>query len=62
MCIEFGLQDELAISGSWAGHYRESLLACVDLMLSGNCPDHAWARVSDNAEHALRRIRMRPTA
>lgn len=58
----FDLLDEVAINGYWAGHNKESLIACVDLMLSGNCPNHEWARVADNARHALRRICERPAA
>jgi glycosyltransferase involved in cell wall biosynthesis len=51
---EYGLLDEYAVNAYWAGHYRESLDACLRILAGGKHND--IARISANARFALEKL------
>jgi len=53
---DYGLLDELAVSGYWSGHYRESLDACVSILASAACPPDERERIAANARFALEKL------
>ncbi len=54
---EYGLLDELAVSGYWSGHFRESVDACEILLSERKIP--AIERVTTNANFARRALLAR---
>jgi len=52
----YALLDELAISAWWSGHFRESLIACLDLLAEGRAPAEHRGRIVANARFALDRL------
>jgi len=57
---QYGLLDEFAVSGYWAGHYQESLEASERLLREVLAPEADLARIAANAEFA--RTKLRPPA
>ena len=55
---DHSLLDELSILAYWSGRYKESLDACVDLMLSDTFPPDQMDRLKMNAKFA--RIKVLP--
>lgn len=53
---ETGLLDELAVNAYWAGHYRESLEACLQLLRSGKLGTEETSRILANAQFALDKL------
>ena len=53
---DYGLLDELAISGYWSGHYRESVDACEVILSEGKIPEHERPRIVANANFARRKL------
>ncbi len=51
---DYGLLDEYAVNAYWAGHYRESLDACLRILVTGKHDD--LARVSANARFAFEKL------
>ncbi len=58
---DYALLDEYAISGYWAGAYRESLDASLRLLASDKLPAEMSARVLANARFAAERLPPAPT-
>ena len=57
---DYGLLDELAVNGYWAGHYRESREACLRLLHGTALPAQERERVWRNAESALEKLPKYP--
>jgi len=52
----YGMADEWSVALYGTGHYRESLEACLTLLIGGHLPEGGRDRVAANARHALSRI------
>ena len=50
---DYGILDEFAINAYWAGHYRESLDACLKLLASNKLPPSMVNRIAANAQFAI---------
>jgi glycosyltransferase involved in cell wall biosynthesis len=48
----YGLRDEFAVNAYWAGHYEDSLAACIDLLASPLLPQAERERIAANATFA----------
>lgn len=57
---DYGLLDEFAVSAYWAGHYRESLDACLRLLARSTLPDGYRDRTTANARFALDKLPQQP--
>lgn len=57
---EYGMLDQLAINAYWAGHYVESLDACLKLLGEGKLPAGDRGRVVANARFALEKLPRDP--
>ena len=55
---DYGLLDEVSVSGYWAGRYQEALEASERLLREGRAPEGEMARFAANAEFA--RTKLRP--
>ena len=53
---QYGLLDEFAVNAYWAGHYHESLSACVEIFCRDQLPDRERLRVAANARFALEKL------
>src|SRR5262249_53225580 len=53
---DYGLLDEFAVNGYWAGAYRESLDACLRLLAGDKLPRSMRARVIANARFAAGKL------
>ena len=53
---DYGLLDELAVTGYWSGHHRDSLDACVKILASTTCPADQRDRIAANARFALEKL------
>ncbi|WP_407530932.1 FkbM family methyltransferase [Methylobacterium oryzisoli] len=53
---QYGLRDEFAVNAYWAGHYRESLEACLALLAQDALPEGYRARIAANARFACDRL------
>ena len=53
---ETGLLDEFAVNAYWAGHYAESLDACLKILASGKLAGSELQRVVANAQYALQKL------
>ena len=49
---DYGLLDELSVSGYWAGHYKEAAEACERLLTENKHPSEMRQRVLDNLKFA----------
>lgn len=56
---DYGLLDEFSINAYWAGANRESLDACVKLLVSGKLPADMVQRVAANARFAADKLEVR---
>jgi len=59
---EYGLRDEYAVSGYWAGHYVESLDACLTLLACETAPASDRKRFLSNARFAFDKLHPSPTS
>ena len=50
---EYGLRDEFAVNAYWAGQYRESLDACLEVLACQTLPGPERQRILANARFAL---------
>ena len=57
---EFGLLDEYAVNGYWAGHYRECLDASLKILAHPKCPEGQRRRFLDNARFAAEKVAEPP--
>lgn len=57
---EYGLLDEFAVNAYWTGAYRESLLACLDLLSDKKLPEAHRERITANAKSAARKSPKSP--
>jgi hypothetical protein len=57
---DYGLLDEYAINAYWAGHYHESLDACLKLQTAPGFPADQHARLAANARFAFDRLPRAP--
>ena len=53
---DYGLKDEFSICAYYAGHYKESLEACLDLLCSDKTPQDMMKRVAANARFASAKL------
>ncbi len=53
---DFAFLDEFAVLAYWAGHYRESLDACCDLLMRNVVPAEHVERVRQNAIYARGKV------
>jgi len=53
---EYGMLDEFAVAAYWAGHYRESLDACLKLLANEKIPADERARIQKNADFAREKL------
>ncbi|MBK3395987.1 MULTISPECIES: FkbM family methyltransferase [Methylobacterium] len=53
---EYGLRDEYAVNAYWAGHYRQCLAACLDLLACPTAPEGERKRYAANARFALEKL------
>jgi hypothetical protein len=53
---DYGLLDELAVNAYWAGHFGESLDACVTLLSTPKLPASERDRVAANARFAAAKL------
>ena len=53
---DYGLRDEYAVNAYWAGHHRECLSACLDLLARAALPQGMRERVVANARFALDKL------
>ena len=53
---DYSLLDEFSILAYWAGHYRESLDACADLLMSDAVPADQLERIRKNARVARSKV------
>jgi hypothetical protein len=53
---DYGLLDEFSIAAYWAGHYRESFNACLQLLKAGKAPVGHRQRIRDNAQFAIAKL------
>ena len=56
----YGLLDELAVNTYWAGHYWESLDACLTLLASPAVPGGEHSRIVANARFAFEKLPRGP--
>lgn len=54
----YGLLDEFSIVAYWAGHYRESFNACLQLLKEGKIPTEYRQRIRENAQFAIDQLRQ----
>ena len=52
----YGLLDEYAVNAYWAGHYRQSLDTCIDLLARAELPATHRERCAANARFALDKL------
>jgi glycosyltransferase involved in cell wall biosynthesis/GR25 family glycosyltransferase involved in LPS biosynthesis len=52
----YGLKDEFSVNAYWAGHYREALQACLDILESGACPADMRPRIAANARFSIDKL------
>jgi glycosyltransferase involved in cell wall biosynthesis len=57
---QYGLRDEYAVNAYWAGAYKDSLDASLQLLVSGTLPAEMIPRVTANAKHAADRLPPAP--
>lgn len=55
---DYGLLDEFSIAAYWAGHYRESFNACLQLLKQGKAPVEYRRRIRDNAQFAIGQLKQ----
>lgn len=55
---DYGLLDEFSIAAYWAGHYRESFNACLQLLKDGKLPSQERQRIRDNADFAIKQLKQ----
>jgi glycosyltransferase involved in cell wall biosynthesis len=53
---DYGMLDEFAVAAYWAGHYRDSLDACLKLLADGKIPADEYPRVQINADFARKKL------
>jgi hypothetical protein len=53
---DYGVRDEFAVNAYWAGHYRESLDACLAILERGDLPESLRTRVAANARFPAARL------
>jgi tetratricopeptide (TPR) repeat protein len=53
---DWGLLDEFALNGYWAGHHRTALDAWMLMLASGKLPETERGRILDNARYALDKL------
>ena len=53
---DYGLLDEYAINAYWANHHTEAIDACLRILKRDDLPADVRARVTENANCALRKI------
>jgi glycosyltransferase involved in cell wall biosynthesis len=53
---EYGLLDEFAVNGYWAGHYKESLDASLRILTEGKVSGETMKRIVENARFASERL------
>lgn len=53
---DYGLLDEYAVNAYWAGHYAESLDACLRILEAGKLPAAETRRIAANAVFARRKL------
>jgi len=53
---ETGLRDEFSINAYWAGHYRESLDACLKILETGRAAGAELQRITANARFAFEKL------
>jgi Glycosyl transferase family 2 len=53
---DYGILDEFSIRAYWAGAYRESLDACLKLLVGDKLPPSMVPRVADNARFAADKL------
>jgi glycosyltransferase involved in cell wall biosynthesis len=53
---DYGMLDEFAVTAYWAGHYRESLDACLKLLSEGKVPADQRPRIERNADYAREKL------
>jgi GR25 family glycosyltransferase involved in LPS biosynthesis/glycosyltransferase involved in cell wall biosynthesis len=53
---DYGILDEFAINAYWAGAYRESLDASLQLLAGGRLPADMVKRVAENARYAAEKL------
>ena len=59
---EVALLDEFSVNAYWAGHYEESLDACIDALGTGKLTSDDAQRIAANARFAVEQIRQRAAA
>ena len=57
---EYGLLDEYAINAYWAGHYHDSLKACLRILEQPGCPESERGRFAANCRFAAERLAGAP--
>ena len=55
---DYGLLDELSVNAFWAGHYQDSLDACLRLLSEGKLPADMRDRVARNTQFAAEKVRQ----
>jgi glycosyltransferase involved in cell wall biosynthesis len=55
---DYGILDEFAVNAYWAGAYRESLDACLELLASDKLPASMVKRIAANARFAAEKSPM----
>jgi glycosyltransferase involved in cell wall biosynthesis len=53
---DYGMLDEFAVAAYWAGHYRESLDACLKLLANKKIPADERTRIQKNADFAREKV------
>lgn len=53
---ETGLLDEFAVNAYWAGHYAESLDACLKILATGKLAGTELQRIVANAQYSLQKM------
>jgi hypothetical protein len=53
---DYGLLDEFSIVAYWAGHYRESFNACLQLLKESKAPAEDRQRIRKNADFAVLKL------
>ncbi len=54
---DYGLLDQYAANGYWAGHYPESFNAALEVLASGKVPAHELPRLARNFRALLDKVR-----
>jgi hypothetical protein len=55
----WSLLDEFSVHAYWVGRYRESLEACLKLLMDGHCPAEHEERILANGANARRKLEER---